>query len=177
MLQTVLEIMMSFDSDAIAKRIQYQYSIEYFYKGSVIIIQRSEKHYNLSIDGEFFCEGSLKAVKERLAAEHKSIFPERINYFYSGLNDHALAGMHRVGANYTIACRNDIARYWNALYLANHEYSTVDSPYIKEVVQRISPDATWYFTEHEAKSSKEIGKKKSKLRRYGFTGSFELFSG
>ena len=77
MLQTVLEIMMSFDSDSIAKRINYRYSIEYFYKGSTILIQQSEKRYRISIDGEQFCAGSLNTVKARLAAENKSIFPER----------------------------------------------------------------------------------------------------
>ena len=125
MLQTVLEIMMSFDSDSVEKRINYQYEIEYFYKGSTILIQQSEKRYNINIDGELFCAGSMNTVKARLAAENKSIFPERINYFYSGLNDHAFSGMRRVGINYANACRKDLARYWNALYLANHDYEGI----------------------------------------------------
>ncbi len=125
MLQTVLEIMMSFDSDSVEKRINYQYSIEYFYKGSTILIQQSEKRYNILIDGEPFCTGSLNTVKSRLAAKNKSIFPERIYYFYSGLNDYAKTGMRRVSSNYTRVCRGNIARYWNALYLANHEYEGV----------------------------------------------------
>ena len=122
MLQTALEIMMSFDSDSIAKSINYQYEIEYFYKGSTILIQQSERLYHVYIDGELFCAGSLKTTKAKFAAENRSIFPERIIYFYSGLNDHAVAGMRRVDINYAIACRKDISRYWNALYLANHEY-------------------------------------------------------
>ena len=125
MLQTVLEIMMSFDSDSVEKRINYQYSIEYFYKGSTILIQQSNKRYNIYIDGAQFCTGSLNTVKARLAAENKSIFPERINYFYSGLNDHAFSGMRRVRINYANACRKDIARYWNALYLANYDYEGI----------------------------------------------------
>ena len=125
MLQTVLEIMMSFDSDSVERRINYQYSIEYFYKGSTILIQQSEKRYNIYIDGAQFCTGSLNTVKARLAAENKSIFPERVNYFYSGLNDHASSGMHRVEINYANACRKDLARYWNALYLANHDYEGI----------------------------------------------------
>lgn len=125
MLQTVLEIMMSFDSDSIEKSIGYQYEIEYFYKGSTILIQQSEKRYSILIDGEPFCTGSLTTVKSRLAAKNKSIFPERINYFYSGLNDYAKTGMRRVSSNYTRVCRGNIARYWNALYLANHEYEGV----------------------------------------------------
>lgn len=63
------------------------------------------------------------------------------------------------------------------VYSYGFSYSKVDSPYIKEVIRRISPDATWCFTEHEAKNSKEFGKKKSKLRRYGFKGKFDVFEG
>ena len=39
MLQAVLAIMMSFESDAIEKSINYRYSIEYYYKGSNIILK------------------------------------------------------------------------------------------------------------------------------------------
>lgn len=63
------------------------------------------------------------------------------------------------------------------VYSYGFSYSKVDSPYIKEVVHRISSDATWYFTAHEAKNTKEFGKKKSKLRRYGFKGQFDVFDG
>lgn len=63
------------------------------------------------------------------------------------------------------------------VYSYGFSYAKVDSPYIKEVVRRISPYATWYFTEHEAKNKKELGKKKSKLRRYGFNGEIRVFQG
>jgi len=63
------------------------------------------------------------------------------------------------------------------VYSYGFSYSKVDSPYIKEVVKRIAPDATWLFTAHEAKNKEEIRKKKIKLRRYGFKGSFGVFEG
>lgn len=63
------------------------------------------------------------------------------------------------------------------VYSYGFSYSKVDSPYIKEVVCRISPEAIWYFTAHEARNTKEYGKKKTKLRRYGFKGEFEVFEG
>ena len=125
LLQTVLEIMMSFDSEAVEKQINYQYSLKYFYKGSTVLLQRSKKQYSITIDEDLVCEGSYKTVKAKLASSNKSIFPERISYFYSGLNDRAVDGMHRMNINYKKTCRNDIARYWNALYLANHEYEGV----------------------------------------------------
>lgn len=128
MLQTVLEIMMSFESDAVEKNIDYQYLIEYYYKGSTIIIQQSEKYYKITINGEFFCEGKMKTVKAKLALENRSIIPERINYFYSGLNDHALINMRKVDRYYVNKCRKVIYDYWNSLYLANH---TLDSSFPK----------------------------------------------
>ena len=36
------------------------------------------------------------------------------------------------------------------VYSYGFSYSKVDSPYIKEVVSRISPNATWFFTTYEA---------------------------
>lgn len=65
----------------------------------------------------------------------------------------------------------------NKVYSYGFSYSKVDSPYIKEVVSRISPNATWFFTSYEAQNNQEYGKKKSKLRRYGFQGSFDTFDG
>lgn len=122
MLKTVLEIMMSFESEAVAKEVRYQYEFEYFYKGSYIKIQQSERHYNIYIDDEHICEGKLKAVKKKLRALGKSIFPERVNYFYSGLNDEAAGFFKQIDTNYKTVCRKDLSSYWNALYLANHSY-------------------------------------------------------
>lgn len=63
------------------------------------------------------------------------------------------------------------------VYSYGFSYSKVDSPYIKEVLRHISPETTWFFTAYEGKNMKELGRKKSKLRRYGFTGSFGFFEG
>lgn len=122
MLQTVLEILMSFMSDAVEKKILYNYELEYFYKGSRIIIQQSKKNYTISLDGEIICTGKIKTIKEKLAAMGKSIVPERISYFYSDLNNSAISTIKRIDANYAKECRNALVRYWNALYLANHTY-------------------------------------------------------
>ena len=63
------------------------------------------------------------------------------------------------------------------IYSYGFSYSKVDNPYIKEVISRVSPNAIWYFTSYEAKNKEEIRKKKIKLRRYGFKGSFDYFDG
>ena len=66
MIQAVLEILTSFDSDAVAKKITYQYELEYYYKGSIIKIQQSNRHYVIHIDGSVFCRGTLDTVKRKL---------------------------------------------------------------------------------------------------------------
>lgn len=122
MIQTILEILISFDSDAVAKKINYQYELEYFYKGSNIIIQQSERHYVIYIDGELFSSGALDTVKKHLAKAEKSLFPERISYFYSGQNNSALYSIRRVENKHNQVCRGLLAKYWNALYLQNRTY-------------------------------------------------------
>lgn len=122
MLQTILDIMMSFDSESTEKRIRYQYEIEYFYKGSTILIQYSEKRYHIYIDEELFCKGTRKTVLNNLSKSKKNIFPERISYFYSGLNNRLVSTLSTIESNYEQKCKTSLLKYWNTLYLANHYY-------------------------------------------------------
>ena len=122
MLQTILEILTSFDSDAVAKKINYQYEFEYYHKGTFIKIQQSEGHYVIQIDSELFCSGALNAVRKHIEQSGKSIFPERISYFYSGQNNLISYPIRRVESNYNQKCRKLLSKYWNALYLQNHSY-------------------------------------------------------
>ncbi len=122
MLQAILEILTSFDSDAVAKKINYQYEFEYYYKGSIIKIQQSEGHYVIQIDGEIFCSGALNVVRKHIEQSGKSIFPERISYFYSGQNNLISYSIRRAVSNYNQKCRKLLSKYWNSLYLQNHTY-------------------------------------------------------
>lgn len=122
MLKAVLEIMMSFESETVAKKINYQYELEYFYKGSCIQIQQSEGYYNIYKDNQQLCKGRLNTVKKSLKNSETSILPERINYFYSGLNDEAVSFFKQIDTNYAAQCRKELTSYWNALYLANRFY-------------------------------------------------------
>ena len=63
------------------------------------------------------------------------------------------------------------------VYSYGFSYSSVDSIYIKMIVQKIAPDACWYFTEFEAQNQEELRRRKIKLRRYGFKGIFATFDG
>lgn len=63
------------------------------------------------------------------------------------------------------------------VYSYGFSYGKVDKVYIKEIVSRISENATWYFTEHESNNHEALRIKKIKLRRYGFKGTFGIFEG
>ena len=63
------------------------------------------------------------------------------------------------------------------VYSYGFSFGKVDSVYIKKIIASISPEATWYFTEFEASDTKTIRSKKIKLRRYGFKGNFDVYSG
>ena len=63
------------------------------------------------------------------------------------------------------------------VYSYGFSYGKVDSPYIKIIIERISPNATWYFTEFEAQNTNDLRVKKIKLRKYGFKGDFGIYKG
>ena len=63
------------------------------------------------------------------------------------------------------------------VYSYGFSYGKVDGVYIKRLINNISPEAVWYFTEFEAKDSEALRIKKIKLRNYGFKGTFDVYEG
>lgn len=63
------------------------------------------------------------------------------------------------------------------VYSYGFSYGKVDSVYIKRIINSISPDTKWYFTEFEARDSELLRIKKIKLRNYGFKGTFDVYEG
>ena len=63
------------------------------------------------------------------------------------------------------------------VYSYGFSYGKVDSVYIKRIINSISPDTKWYFTEFEARDSELLRIKKIKLRNYGFKGTFDVYDG
>ena len=61
------------------------------------------------------------------------------------------------------------------VYSYGFSYSKVDSIYIKKIIEKISPNAIWYFTSYESQDTEALRIKKVKLRRYGFKGSFDIY--
>lgn len=115
MLESILEILMSFDSDAIEKRINYSYEFEYFYAGKKVLICQSDKYYRINIEYENICVGKMKTVRKYLQEKNISIFPERIVSFYSGANNKMLGQINRINRNYTKKCRDALRQYRNVI--------------------------------------------------------------
>ena len=65
----------------------------------------------------------------------------------------------------------------DAVYSYGFSYGKVDGVYIKEIIKRISPEATWYFTSFESNDKTALRIKKIKLRNYGFKGTFGEYLG
>ena len=87
MLETILEILMSFDSLSIEKNIDYDYLIEYEYAQKNIKIVKMGHSYQMTIDDSVF-EGTYQKVNAWIA--DNSIFPKRIITFYSGAKNKIL---------------------------------------------------------------------------------------
>ena len=108
MIESVLNILMSFDSPTIEKQIDYDYSMEYEYAQKAIRIVKNEKNYRIEVDGEF-CEGSYRKV--RSFTKTHSVFPQRIIAFYSGANNKLLPQIKKMNARYTQRCRNTLESF------------------------------------------------------------------
>lgn len=124
MLETLLDIFMSFDSPAVEKQIDYSYELEYLFAGSIIQIYHSDRKYKIGVDYKRLCVGTMSTIRSHLKANNISIFPERIMYFYSGANNKTNGSFNLVNSQYVKACRDSITQYWNTVYLLNHEYTS-----------------------------------------------------
>ena len=78
MIDTVLEIFMSFDSATIEKSIDYNYEIEYVYAGVAHVIVKVGHSYRVFMGDEEY-EGSYITIQRKL--QGKRIFPQRIIAF------------------------------------------------------------------------------------------------
>ncbi len=124
MLETLLDIFMSFDSLAVEKQIDYSYELEYLFAGSIIQIYHSDKRYKIDVDHKNLCVGTMSTIRSYLKNNNTSIFPERIMYFYSGANNKVNGSFKLVNSQYIKACRDSITQYWNTVYLLNHEFTS-----------------------------------------------------
>lgn len=108
MLETILEILMSFDSPSIEKNIKYDYTIEYEYAQKNIVIIKMGHSYQITID-EYVFEGSYQKINAWFA--DNSIFPKRIITFYSGAKNKVLRKVSKANRQYNMLCRKTIRHF------------------------------------------------------------------
>ena len=121
-LEKIIEIMMSFRIDSVEENISYGYEFEYYYKGSNIVIHQHAHYYKIDIDHQNVCMGKIQTVRRYIKDGKISILPERISYFYSGLNNKVLRNIKKMDSLYKAECIDTIAEYWKATVLAGQEY-------------------------------------------------------
>lgn len=124
MLETILDIFMSFDSLAVEKKIDYSYELEYMFGGSLIHINQSNKRYKIDINHENLCAGSMRTIRSYLKDGHISLFPERIMYFYSGANSKVINNSKLFNSKHAKVCRDALAQYWKTIHLASENYAS-----------------------------------------------------
>ena len=108
MLETILEILMSFDSPSIEKNIDYDYLIEYEYAQNFYRIQKVGHSYRLDINNDLYFEASYKKIRILIKAKH--IFPQRIITFYSGMNNRMLKNLAFENRTHKIHCRKTLEK-------------------------------------------------------------------
>ena len=121
-LEKVIEIMMSFRIDSVEENINYGYEFEYYYKGSNIVIHQHAHQYKIDIDNENVCVGKIQTVRRYIKDGKISILPERISYFYSGLNNKVLRNIKKMDSLYKAECIATVVEYWRATVWAGQEY-------------------------------------------------------
>ena len=123
-METILEILASFDSPAIEKSIDYSYGIQYEYAQKQIFIQRIKNDYRVEVDGMLF-SGSYKQIRELL--DGQKLFPKRIISFYSGANNKLQSLIQKMNTEYKKNYRQLIHGY---LYVMEHvfEYNPPKPP-------------------------------------------------
>lgn len=112
MIECILNILMSFDSPAIEKQIDYSYSMEYNYAQKAVCIVQSNHNYRITVD-DVFCEGSYRRVRSFIQSH--SLFPQRIIAFYSGANNKLLPQIEQINKSYVRQCRNTLVRFLKAM--------------------------------------------------------------
>lgn len=112
MIESVLEIFMSFDSPAIEREINYNYKIEYEYAQSFHCIEKSGHYYRLVTD-DHVCMGGYGKI--RAYANKHSMFPQRIIAFYSGANNKLIGQITKVNSSYKHICNETLTRFLKAM--------------------------------------------------------------
>ena len=131
MLETILRIMMSFDSKAIEESIDFSYELRFLHAGNTVEIRHHDHIYHISVDCNLICQGRINTVNKHLRDRGLSLFPERVIFFYSGENDKVRPLINSISVTHKKKCRKAIAEYLDSLEHGN----TYDSGFPKRKYQ------------------------------------------
>lgn len=109
MIESVLEIFMSFDSPNIEKEINYDYTIEFEYAQKNINIVKETHNYQFVVDGVIF-KGSYNRVRRWLKKQR--LFPKRIITFYSGANNKLAPAISKMNKEYRKQYRKVMEKFF-----------------------------------------------------------------
>lgn len=127
MMESILEILMSFDSPSMEKQIDYDYVLEYEFAQKNISIAKDGHYYRFCVDGDEF-EGSYQAAKRWL--NNRRLFPKRIITFYSGANNKLEPAIKKINTEYCKRYRVSMA---NAIVAMMDDTTTqIPSPPLKK---------------------------------------------
>ena len=121
MMESVLEILMSFDSPSIEKQINYDYIFEYEYAQKNISITKYWHDYKFVVDDEVF-EGSYSATRRWLSS--RRLFPKRIIAFYSGANNKLAPVINKMNSEYRKRYRRTMDEFFRLM----HDGTTTQLP-------------------------------------------------
>lgn len=86
LIETVLEIVCSFDTLGNEMEPKYDYDFEYEFRRCNILITKRKQNYELMVEGVLFSNGDLKKIKDDIQTQKVAIFPQRVMALYSGRN-------------------------------------------------------------------------------------------
>lgn len=112
MMETIMEILLSFDSPAREEEIEYDYRLEYDYAQKEITIEKKANKYQITVDGHVIA-GSFDTVRKKI--KKISIFPSRIITFYSGANNKMLDRVEFLNRVHRIHCKKIVELYVKSL--------------------------------------------------------------
>ena len=111
MLESILNIIMSFESDSVERNIGYSYRLDYIFAGSRYRIDEVEHKYRIEIDGEQQFTGSMGSIREMLRKTKKRVFPSRVMVFYSGTNNNMYSQVKKINSRYVAKCKKALLNY------------------------------------------------------------------
>lgn len=112
MIECILNILMSFDSPAIEKRIDYNYVLEYEYAQKAISISKEDHYYHITIN-DTVINGSHRKI--RSFVKKHPLFPQRVVAFYAGPNNKLSHNIKVVNANYAWLCRDTLRNFLKSM--------------------------------------------------------------